>query len=73
METMSGIETIEKTLNTAMETALANLINPDFVKGNSSYDHFRTLIDSYERAGNFLLNTAKITNQLYAEKLNNNN
>ena len=69
LSNMGCINSLEETLSTLMEASFSGLAD-SFVETNSaSKDFFDNLIMSYERAGNFLLNTAKMLDKLKSKTL----
>ena len=58
------MDSLEERLSTLMEASFAGLADSFGQTDSVSKDFFDNLIMSYERAGNFLLNTAKMLNKL---------
>ena len=69
---ITDIKSLEEALNTMLESALAGLTESDMATKCKDEDVFDSLIQSYVRAGNFLLNTAKILNKMKVKSCNNN-
>ena len=65
------MDSLEGTLSTILEAALAGISESSVSSSNPSRDIFDDLIKSYERAGNFLLNTAKMLNKVKLKTLDN--
>lgn len=73
MRNIKDVESLETALSTVLETALAGLVQSNMAtNGRTNGDAVDKLIESYERAGNFLLNTAKMLGKFKPRTLDNN-
>ena len=65
---INDVESLETALSSMLETALAGLIETNMAK-SANRNVFNSVIESYEKAGNFLLNTAKMLSKLKTKAL----
>ncbi|XP_065065926.1 uncharacterized protein LOC135691865 [Rhopilema esculentum] len=68
---ITDVDSLEKALNSVLESAMGAILRSDSAANVSgtSEDPFQSLIASYEKAGNFLINTAKSLSRLRAKGL----
>ena len=68
---VTDVDSLEKALNSILESAMGGILISDSAANASgtSEDPFQSLIVSYEKAGNFLLNTAKSLRRLRTKGL----
>ena len=72
MRRIDSIESLEQVLNASVEEAMASCIASGINSTEEGRSSLTNLIDSYERAGKLLLNTAKTLRMFGTAKTDNN-
>ena len=65
---ITDVDSLEQALSTILENALASPAESSIANNDTCNTAFDDIIKSYERAGNFLLSTAKMLSRLKLKK-----